>query len=263
MEQWLLRQNLYLHHIVDQERPPEDMQCGVCQDDKGSIRCMNCRAAYLVCPRCCITIHKAHPFHVLQKWTGSFFDDYSLYSAGFVLSLGHGGDACQVIRGATPQESNADAPFDHREHVDNADFSDDGDPADENTVVAVEDTPPEELPTREPVGPRVTMPDVLKGDRTMTVVDRSGVHQHSIRWCRCPEAAEDDIQLLRAGLYPASFKRPRTVFTFDVLDDFAIDTVECKTAALNYFNKLCRITNNAAPKSVPVCYCMFLHRVSY
>lgn len=248
MEQWVARQNVYLHHIVDLERPPDDMECAVCPE-KGSIRCADCRVDRLFCLRCCVAVHKAHPFHVLQQWTGSFFDSYSLHAAGFVLCLGHGGDPCKAQRGPT---LDTDPVFDHREHVDDEDFSDSGDPVDEETVVASDDLVPEELPTRGPLRQPSTLPDMPKGDRTMTVVDRSGVHQHSVRWCRCPGADEDDIQLLRARLYPASFKRPRTVFTFDVLDDFAIDTVECKTAALNYFNKLCRITNNASPKSVPV-----------
>ncbi|KDQ49018.1 hypothetical protein JAAARDRAFT_112798, partial [Jaapia argillacea MUCL 33604] len=36
-----------------------------------------------------------------------------------------------------------------------------------------------------------------------------------------------------------------------VLDHFHIDAVECKTAALNFYSKLQRITDNAFPDRLP------------
>jgi hypothetical protein len=36
------------------------------------------------------------------------------------------------------------------------------------------------------------------------------------------------------------------------LDYFEIDVLECKTSAMNFFNKLRRQTNNAFPHRVPV-----------
>ncbi|KAG1843030.1 hypothetical protein F4604DRAFT_1517518, partial [Suillus subluteus] len=53
-------------------------------------------------------------------------------------------------------------------------------------------------------------------------------------------------------MFPASTSRPRTAFTFDVLDHFLIDALECKTSAMSFFQKLRRLTNNAFPDSVPV-----------
>src|SRR5882672_4154983 len=50
----------------------------------------------------------------------------------------------------------------------------------------------------------------------------------------------------------ASVIHPKTAFTFDVLDHFYMDSMECKTARLSFFQKLRRFTNNAAPASVPV-----------
>ena len=41
-------------------------------------------------------------------------------------------------------------------------------------------------------------------------------------------------------------------FTFEVLDHFHIDAMECKTAALNFYNKLRRLTNNVFPTTAPV-----------
>ena len=46
------------------------------------------------------------------------------------------------------------------------------------------------------------------------------------------------IQLLHFHLFSASIKRHSTAFTFDVLDHFHIDAMECKTATLNFYNKL-------------------------
>src|SRR5882724_12812609 len=54
------------------------------------------------------------------------------------------------------------------------------------------------------------------------------------------------------GLFSASVIRPKTAFTFDVLDHFYIDAMECKTAGWSFFQNLSRFTNNAAPASVPV-----------
>lgn len=84
------------------------------------------------------------------------------------------------------------------------------------------------------------------------VVDVLGVFQHKLRWCCCQEPEPAYAQLLRLGLYPASIERPETAFTFSLLDYFHIDSVECKTSANNFYNKLRRFTNSLFPDSVPV-----------
>lgn len=89
-------------------------------------------------------------------------------------------------------------------------------------------------------------------DDIIVMVDLSGVHQCQVRWCHCPSAPEKRVQLFRDGLFSSSFKRPRTAFSFALLEYFHIDSVECKTSALNFFSKLRRITNYTVPDSVPV-----------
>jgi hypothetical protein len=42
------------------------------------------------------------------------------------------------------------------------------------------------------------------------------------------------------------------MFTFDVLDNFYIDAMECKTSAGSFFSKLRRLTSNGFPEQVPV-----------
>ncbi|KAF8875480.1 hypothetical protein CPB84DRAFT_1689626, partial [Gymnopilus junonius] len=63
------------------------------------------------------------------------------------------------------------------------------------------------------------------------------VHHLPVVHCTC-RRAEDDILFLEMGLFPASFDRIRTVFTFNVLTDFRLSNLECKTSAYQYYQKL-------------------------
>ena len=86
----------------------------------------------------------------------------------------------------------------------------------------------------------------------LIIVSSTGIFKRQVLWCRCPNRSKPYVQLLHAKLFPASFKRPTTAFTFDVLDYFRIDALECKTAAMNFMSKLGRISNEAFPADVPV-----------
>ncbi|KAG1895644.1 uncharacterized protein F5891DRAFT_984083 [Suillus fuscotomentosus] len=83
-----------------------------------------------------------------------------------------------------------------------------------------------------------------------TIVNKSGVHSVSIWYCHCPGALNPDMQLFQAGLFPASFTRPKTAFTFSVLDDFLLDNLECGTSAMNYYSKIRRLTSSIFPLMV-------------
>ncbi|KAG1778007.1 hypothetical protein EV702DRAFT_968763, partial [Suillus placidus] len=95
--------------------------------------------------------------------------------------------------------------------------------------------------------------EALPHDTTpVTIVHSSGVFIHNGAWCHCQDSVpKQHLQLLRAGLFPASSTRPKTAFTFEVLDHFLIDSLECKTSARSFFEKLTRLTNNAFPDTVP------------
>src|ERR1700676_3831036 len=87
----------------------------------------------------------------------------------------------------------------------------------------------------------------------LTIVSSTGIFTCSVQWCNCTKSPEQYVQLLlRAKLFPASFKNPKTAFTFEVLDHFRIDSLECKTAAMNFMSKIGRVTNEAFPAKVPV-----------
>ncbi|KAG1725093.1 hypothetical protein EDB19DRAFT_1644195, partial [Suillus lakei] len=69
----------------------------------------------------------------------------------------------------------------------------------------------------------------------------------------CPGAEKDrHLHLLKAKLFPASITRPYSAFTFDILDNFLIDALECKTSAMSFYEKLRHFTNNAFPDKIPV-----------
>jgi len=86
----------------------------------------------------------------------------------------------------------------------------------------------------------------------MTIVDRSGIHEIGVSWCCCPEAAKHDVQLMMAGLFPATFRNPKTAFTFKALEEFHLDNLECKTTPSQFFSRLRRLTNDQFPNIVPV-----------
>ncbi|EAU83280.2 hypothetical protein CC1G_13152 [Coprinopsis cinerea okayama7 len=52
-------------------------------------------------------------------------------------------------------------------------------------------------------------------------------------------------------LYPTSYKEARSAFTFELLDDYILQNLECHTSAFHYYSKLRRLTNKAFPKTVP------------
>jgi hypothetical protein len=90
------------------------------------------------------------------------------------------------------------------------------------------------------------------GNLIMTVVDQSGVHKFGISWCCCPGAPKHDMQLMMAGLFPATFHNPKTAFTFWVLEDYHLDNLECKTTPSQFFSCLRRLTNDEFPNTVLV-----------
>ena len=90
------------------------------------------------------------------------------------------------------------------------------------------------------------------GNLVITIINRSGVHEIGIRWCCCPNAAEHDMQLMVAGLFPATFRNPKTAFTFRVLEEFHLDNLECKTTLSQFCSRLRRLTSVEFLNTVPV-----------
>ena len=99
------------------------------------------------------------------------------------------------------------------------------------------------------------------GDPVITVIDRSGVHEIGVRWCCCPNAPDHDMQLMATGLFPATFRNPKTAFTFRVLEEFHLDNLECKTTPSQFFSRLRRLTSDEFPNAMPVGQVAFLPMV--
>ncbi len=98
--------------------------------------------------------------------------------------------------------------------------------------------------------PRRSRKSLRKG--LTTIVDISGVHQIKVIPCVCKDQPLD-MQYMDMGLFPATFKRVSTAFTFRVLEDQRLDHLECKTPLLKYWTKLRRKTSPDDWDSVPVC----------
>jgi hypothetical protein len=90
------------------------------------------------------------------------------------------------------------------------------------------------------------------GTSVLQIIHSNGICQRRIRYCKCPNAPPHHIQLLQHQLFPASYQKPQTAFTFDVLDHFHIQAMECKTPAGAFYSKLKRLTCNAFPDTIPV-----------
>lgn len=166
--------------------------------------------------------HARLPFHRVQQWTGEYFIPAALNQVGLHIHLGHGGDPCPVEPDLNPMEEFNPMTVD-----------------DDETEQWEEHSQSQSMPCAD----HATL---------LCIVDRSGIHDLPVHWCRCAGHLNDDRQLFAMGLFPATFKLIKTAFTFHVLNDFRIENLECKTAALNFYNKLRRMTSNSFPDSVKV-----------
>jgi hypothetical protein len=219
MREWLPRRKEFLHALLEREAPPPGRPCSTCRSRESSWWCKSCFGTPMFCEECIVTCHLRLPFHQVQEWTGNHFEPSSLGKTGVRIYTGHAGAPCP--RTDLSAHTSSDSEMDWQD-------DDDG-----NVFTSYTGT--EEA-------------------KEVVVVDCSGVHRIPIVWCTCSATDTNrrrDLDLLAIGLYPASFHRIQTVFTFDVLDDFLLQNLECKTSALNYYSKLRRITSNTFPSSAP------------
>jgi hypothetical protein len=85
------------------------------------------------------------------------------------------------------------------------------------------------------------------------VIDLNGAHHISVQFCTCKEApgwVENYRQLLRIGWYPASFDRPKTAFTFDVLDTYHKLTLQGKLNLYDFYSSILQKTDNCGQKII-------------
>jgi hypothetical protein len=235
MREWIPRRAQYLEELLDMEAMPQE-SCG-CGSKENLLLCSDCFTREVSCRQCCLKTHQHLPFHRVRHWNGNFFTSSSLYAQGHVIHLGHGGKPCPINEGETmPREDT---------FVENLNLVRGEDLGGEEVAEEAEEVD-------ESMGVDESWIDEKTLESLLVVVHTTGVFQHRVRWCTCSGCPKRHLQLLRTCLYPASLKRPKTVFTFDVLDHSTADVMECKTPAQSFFRKLRRLTNNAFPHHVPV-----------
>jgi CxC2 like cysteine cluster associated with KDZ transposases len=85
----------------------------------------------------------------------------------------------------------------------------------------------------------------LPGASDFVVFDVSGVHQVAVDFCDCRSNGfvHKRNQLFRVGWFPATFDRPKTVFTLSVLKMFQELTLQGKTTLYDFYHCMLRITD--------------------
>ncbi|KIO09151.1 hypothetical protein M404DRAFT_132260, partial [Pisolithus tinctorius Marx 270] len=189
IQEWLPHKEEFMKVLLDLEAPPKPQNCARCGVE-GGYRCPDCIHQPLFCKECCRVTHQGLLFHRVQQWAGNFFKESALHMTGAELHLGHSRAICPLD---LPSASHASGtcPIDRKEWED------------------VDDMPPHLWrPVR---------------SKYLTMVDVTRVHFIPVCWCQCKDAKAYPIQLLRVKLFPATFEKPSTTFTFAVLDDFMRD----------------------------------------
>ncbi|KAJ7147717.1 hypothetical protein C8R43DRAFT_1129633 [Mycena crocata] len=95
-------------------------------------------------------------------------------------------------------------------------------------------------------------------DDDFVIVDTHAIHEVGLDFCNCETAQPHDIQLIRARLYPATGKNPRTASTFRVLRRHHISTLESKCSCGEFYNSIARETDNTGTLPVRDRYDEFL-----
>jgi len=227
------RRHHYLNILLHGEARKDNGMCHKCVTDEATWRCLECFGQMSYCTACFSDMHDRLPFHHVEKWSGSFFQPSWLRVTGVSIALGHSGDVCPLAmrnhghwEDDRHNNGNTDGQYDPMVDEDHQFLP--GDPY-----------------------PKAGDFD-MNGRPILVIVDVSGVHHLGVEFCRCQNALSHEEQLMALGLFPATFDHPQMAFTFNVLDNFLLDNLECKTTASNYYSKLRRLTNSSFPQLVPV-----------
>ena len=96
-----------------------------------------------------------------------------------------------------------------------------------------------------PVGPET---------QRINVIDISSYHIVRVRFCMCSHSSflESFRQLLRVSWFPASILRPKTVFTFDLLDTYHKISMQGKLNLYDFYTMIMQKTDNCGRWKVKV-----------
>lgn len=90
----------------------------------------------------------------------------------------------------------------------------------------------------------------------LTIVDLNGWHKLQVSFCKCSAGGtsyEHHYQLLRMRWYPASFGRPTTAFTFDLLDTYHKLTLQGKVNLYDFYHAILSKSDNQGRSKPLVC----------
>jgi hypothetical protein len=86
----------------------------------------------------------------------------------------------------------------------------------------------------------------------LTLFDLSGVHTVRVRFCLCNESGVGSTtrrcQLLRVRWFPATWTRPRSAFTFHLLDFLHKLQTQSKVNLNDFYASLVSVTSSAGQK---------------
>jgi hypothetical protein len=265
IREWLPRRDDYINWLLEDEyRPMTARRCVVCEAP-ADWRCRGCLGHPSFCDVHCLSSHQNNPFHRVQYWKDDHYEDAWLFHLGLVVSLGHNGNPCPSYIQQNPSEGFPSSTVTGDDDDEDLAIDEDWEHMDDDTG----DNPTEIIEEQ------VTKVQILKELRKqaniyghpdgvavprpahciqMTAIDTSGVHKLWVKPCNCT-GGENAMErhLLELRMVPASFEKPRTVFTFGVLNDFRLTNLECQASAYHYYKKLARITSPLMPAAVEVC----------
>lgn len=245
MKEWLPRRNEYISETIGREAPPPNRACQICDKADSLWRCRDCFGEPSFCTICCRDQHILHPFHRVKAWNGKHYMDSWLWHTGTDIHVGHRGNKCPTrirhVDDAINMPTASDDPFTEDP------FGGLDDPFAVPQVYWSD-----ELQSDRPIG------TFHRGGKVVIIIHTNGVHHLPVHFCECEGKSSEEIQLLQMGLFPSTYKDVRTVFTMQLLDDYLLQNLECKTSTTHYYSKLRRMTSKAFPSSVPVTLPIYL-----
>ncbi len=196
----------------------QDPTCRWCSNPSGHWQCQDCLGGHAVCWECCRSIHSKLPFHRIQYWNGAHYERDWLCNLGVVIHLGHHGLPCPVRNDPVILSESKRHSRDDAAHV-------------YASPSGILSNPLDSIP--------------------FTVGHTNGVHKVWVRHCGC-QKEDDEYHLLALGLYPLSYQKIQSVFTFELLDNLRLDNLECKTSVYHLYQKLRHLMCPLFPHAVLV-----------
>ncbi len=98
-----------------------------------------------------------------------------------------------------------------------------------------------------------------------TVIHTNGRHPVAVSLCGCDRAGDSGSvvqQLLRFDLWPATDCEPNSTFTFELLEQYHIQSLQGKISMYDYYTSLERLTDNTGTHKVQDRYKAFMHVVA-